>query len=309
MPTITEFISTHKKLVLNKKLKVRELDEESKGVFIAFVDEGKESYDVHISIDNKTEVVKTECDCENKKPCLHQVFLAEFIADKKEISTEKLKRKSTKKIPEHHQKIDELDEIKLKDWLKKITDNNKGVRFEFMLQFKENAYTIENVEQKLIEAISSTTNNRKKLDQLQIKNLLNLFDKINQPVYNHIIKSKDIQASVLLIIMISKILNSHYNTIKSNSKKYEAYLEGLFPLLNESFIHTSSELFDTTIGLFIQKVKVERSIKTRAYEYLYSLRDIVDTKKKLLLMSQLNILEKSNPYSTSYFSPSITIYK
>jgi hypothetical protein len=302
MPSLADFIIAHKNLVLNKKLKVRELDEESKGVFIAFVDEGKESYDVHISIDSKNEIVKQDCDCELKKPCLHQVYLAVYIADKKEISPDKLKKKSAKKVPEHHHKIDELDEFTLKDWLKKITDNNKAVKFEFMLQFKEKAYTIENVEENLMEAISATTNNRKKLDQLQIKNLLNLFDKINQPIYNHINESKDIQASVLLILLVSKVLNSHYNFLKSNSKKYESYLDGLFLMLNDSFLKISAELFDQTIAMFIHKAKAERSIKTRAYEYLYSLRDIVDTKKKLLLMSHLNLLERSNPYSKSYFS-------
>lgn len=89
MVNIQEFILKNKSLILNKKLKVRELNEESKGVFIAFVNEGKESYDVHLSIDDKNELVKQECDCETKKPCLHQVFLAEFISNKKQISTEK----------------------------------------------------------------------------------------------------------------------------------------------------------------------------------------------------------------------------
>jgi hypothetical protein len=309
MPTLLDFIATHKKLILNKKLKVRELDEESKGVFIAFVDEGKESYDVHISIDAKNELIKNECDCEIKKPCLHQVFLAEFLADKKEISSDKLKKKSTKKILEHHVIIDGLDEIIIKDWLKNLTDKNKAVKFELMLEFKDKLYSLENVEQNLTEAISSMTNNRKKLDQLQIKNLLNLFDKINQPIYDTIRESKDIQASVLSIIMISKIVNSHYNSIKSNSKKYEDYLDGLFALLNDSFIQVPAELFNTALELFIQKVKTERSIKSRAFQYLYSLRDIVDTKKRLVLMSHLNQIEKSNPYSSSYFSPSITIYK
>lgn len=310
MPTISEFITSHKKLLLNKKLKVRELDEESKGVFVAFVDDGKESYDVHISIiDGKNELIKQECDCELKKPCLHQVFLADFLADKKQISTEKTKRKTTKKIPEHHAIVDNLDEIASKDWLKTILDGNKAVKFEFMLHFKEKSYSLDTIEENLTEAISSMTNNRKKLDQLQITKLLKTFDKINQPIYDAIKESKDIQKSVLLVIMISKILNGHYFSIKSNSKKYEAYIDHLFPLLNESFINAPAELFDATIDLFIQKVKTERSIKARSIDYLYSLRDILDTKKRLVLMSHLDLIEKSNLYTTSYFSPSITIYK
>ena len=304
MPTIQEFIISHKRLIVNKKLKVRELDEDPKGVFVAFVDEGNESYDVHISIDDKNELLKQECDCENKKPCLHQVFLVEFISNKNQISEGKGKRKSTKKILEHHAILDNLDECAVKDWLKSMMDSNKSVKYEFMLNFKKKTHTLENIEENLIDAISSTTNNRKKLDQLQIKNLLHLFDKINQPIYDKIKEFKDIQESVLLIIMISKILNSHYNSIKSNSKKYESYLDNLFPLLNESFIKAPVELFESAIELFIQKTKSERSIKTRSFEYLYSLPDSLDLKKKLILKSHLNMIEKSNPNSISYFTRS-----
>lgn len=295
MPTLSSFFSDHKHLVVNKKLKVRELDEETEGNFVSFVDEGKESYDVHISIDDKNELTKNECDCENKKPCSHQVFLAEFILNKKQNSTEKTKRKSKKKLPEYYTIIDNLDEFELKNWLKTYLDDNKSVRFEFMLQFKENIFTAEALEQNIQEAISSTTNNRKKLDQLQIKNLLHLFDKLNQPIYDKIKKANDLNSAILLTIMVSKVLNSHYNMIKSNSKKYEAYLDNVFNLLTESFKAAPLEVFTSGIELFLQDVKRERSIKARAFDYLYFLRDSLDTKKRLALMSHLKFIENSRP--------------
>jgi hypothetical protein len=304
MPTIKEFIVNNKNLILNKKLKVRELDEEPKGVFIAFVDEGKESYDVHISIDDKNELLRYECDCENKKPCSHQVFLAEFISNRTQVSKGEGIRKVTKKIPEHHEILDKLNESTVKDWLKLMMDNNKSVKYEFLLNFKENTFTLDNIELNLIDAISSTTNNRKKLDQLQIKNLLNLFDKINQPIYETIKEAKDLQKSILLLIMISKTLNTHYNSIKSNSKKYESYLDNLFPLLNDSFIKAPVDSFETAIELFIQKAKSERIIRARSFEYLYSLTTVLDMKKKLILKSHINMIEKSNPNSISYFTRS-----
>ncbi len=301
MTTLVDFIASQKKLILNKKLKLRELDEEFKGVYIAFVDEGKESYDVHISIDSNNELIKSECDCEHRKPCLHQVYLAQFIAEKKQIILDKSKRKSTKKIPEHHRLIDSIEEITLKNWLKNITDKNKALKFELMLQFNVNLFTLETVEQNLIDAIDSITNNRKKLNQSQINNLLNIFDKINKPIYDHIKDSKDVQASILLMILVTKTLNNHYNLIKSNSKKYEAYIENLFPMLNDSLIKAPIELYTSSIEIFIQKAKIDRSIKNRIYDYLYSLRDMVDMKKRLILMSNLNFIEKSNSYFSSQY--------
>jgi hypothetical protein len=304
MPSFTDFLATHKPLLTNKKLKVRELDEETKGVFVAFVDEGKESYDVHISIDDNDELTKNECDCENKKPCVHQVFLAEYILNKKQNSTEKTKQRSTKKLPEYYSIVDSLEEFQLKNWLKTYLDSNKSVRFEFMLQFKENTFSAEALEQNIMEAISSTTNNRKKLDQLQIKNLLNIFDKINQPIYDKIKDSKDLNASILLTIMVSKVLNSHYNMIKSNSKKYESYLDNVFDLLTEPFKVATLEDFTTGIEVFIQNVKRERSIRSRASDYLYFLRDTLETKKRLVLMSQIKFMDNSTPQIKSYFSTS-----
>lgn len=305
MPGLSEFISQNNSLVQNKKLKVRELDEETKGNFVSFVDDGKESYDVHVSIDDKYELIKNECDCKNKKPCLHQVFLAKFIANKNQISTEKVARKSTKKLPEYHQIIDSLDEFQLKNWVKTYLDNNKSVRFEFLLQFKENTYTAETLEQNMLDAISSTTNNRKKLGQLQIKNLLNIFDKVNKPIYDKIKDSKDLSSAILLTLMVSKPLNSHYNMIKSNSKKYEAYLDSIFQLLNDQFISAPLDLFKNEIDSFIQSAKKERCIRTRAFDYLYLLSNTLDTKKRLILMSHLKFIENSKQQTTTYFSTSI----
>lgn len=304
MPTISEFIVSNKHLLVNKKLKVRELDEETKGVFVSFVDEGKESYDVHVSIDAKDEMTKNECDCENKKPCAHQIFLAGYILNKRQKSAEKTKQRLTKKLPEYYSIVDSLDEFQLKNWLKTYLDNNKNVRFEFILQFKESTFSAEALEQNLMDAISSTTNNRKKLDQLQIKNLLNIFDKINQPIYDKIKDSKDLNASILLTIMVSKVLNSHYNMIKSNSKKYESYLDNVFDLLTEPFKAATQEDFTKGIEVFIQNVKRERSIRSRASDYLYFLRDTLETKKRLVLMSQIKFMDNSTPQIKSYFSTS-----
>lgn len=288
MAILLEFIAENKSLIFNKKLKVRELDEEPKGVFVAFVDEGKESYDVHISIDSKNELIKNECDCDYKKPCLHQVFLARFIADKKEISSEKTKKKSTKKIPDHHLIIDRMDECVLRDWVKETMDSNKAIRYEFMIQNTEQSYTPITIEQALLDAISSTTNNRKKLDQSQIKKLLNIFDKINHTIYDSVKNSKDIQTSALMLIVISKVLYGHYNMIKSNSMKYEAYLESLFPMLNLPLMNAQIELFTSVVDFIFEKIKTERIVKSRMLEYLFNLKDIIDTKKRLVLMSRFN---------------------
>lgn len=307
MLTISAFISTHKKLLLNKKLKVRELDEESKGVFVAFVDEGKVSYDVHLSIDTKNELIHQSCDCDSKKPCLHLVFLAEHIAEKKQISTKSSAKKSTKKIPDYYGLIDSIDELRLKDWLKTFLDQHKELRLEFSSAFTEKSFSLESIQVDMLAAIKSTTNNRKNLDPSVIKNLLDLFNKINASLYQYIRESNDIHTSILQIDMVYSVALNHYNTINSNSKKYESYIQSTFTTLNDSFLLVSEDKFHESITLFLKHTTKNKAIHIYPLEYIISLIDVVNEEKRKMLFDELfKFLESESVYK---FREGVSFYK
>ncbi|MEZ0452589.1 hypothetical protein ABTW24_13380 [Sphingobacterium thalpophilum] len=63
------------KVTQAKKLAFRELEEfERKGNFVAYVDEGTESYDVNIQLD-KDIIVGHSCDCGRRETyCIHQMY-------------------------------------------------------------------------------------------------------------------------------------------------------------------------------------------------------------------------------------------
>jgi uncharacterized Zn finger protein len=64
------------KFVQARKLVFRELEEvESKGNYVAYVDEGDDSYDINIQLD-KDVIVAHSCDCERRDSyCIHQLAI------------------------------------------------------------------------------------------------------------------------------------------------------------------------------------------------------------------------------------------
>ena len=73
------------KLTQAKKLIVRELEEvEVKGNFVAYVDEGEESYDINVQLD-KDVVVGHSCDCGRRDSyCIHQIVILLMLSSEKE---------------------------------------------------------------------------------------------------------------------------------------------------------------------------------------------------------------------------------
>ena len=55
------------------KINIRELEEEGKNNFIAFADDGDNSFDVNVRIDEAGEVQELTCDCESKVICIHKI--------------------------------------------------------------------------------------------------------------------------------------------------------------------------------------------------------------------------------------------
>ena len=63
-----------------KATKVRECDEVDKNSFVAYVDDGTESYDVSIKIGKGKVVEKHDCDCGGTAPfCKHKLALLQHI--------------------------------------------------------------------------------------------------------------------------------------------------------------------------------------------------------------------------------------
>ena len=91
MLNIIDLESQFSKQKINKakKLSLREIEEDKKNHFICFVDEGEESYDAQISINEKLEIIDSSCDCSDQGFCNHLLALAIHIFEIKNILNRK----------------------------------------------------------------------------------------------------------------------------------------------------------------------------------------------------------------------------
>ncbi len=124
---------------LIKKNAVRELEEQQKDKFIAFVDDGPDSFDVMIMLDKKFEVIEHSCDCTEKYIfCEHKVAVALHLKDRGKSEVNSIAKKiRTKKIDELRQFIDAIEEQALKDWVYNLVKSNKEVNHIMMTNFEK----------------------------------------------------------------------------------------------------------------------------------------------------------------------------
>ena len=88
------------------KCKVRECDETEPGQFIAYVDEGNDTFDVSVGADADHNFIEPRCDCKStRKICQHKAALMLFVADstettKKAVKKVKVKESETLAMPQ-----------------------------------------------------------------------------------------------------------------------------------------------------------------------------------------------------------------
>ncbi len=179
------------------KFPVRELEEEEKGQFIAFVDEGEHSHDVSITVQGD-EVKEMNCDCgETSGNCLHKIAVLIALSTSKsdEGTSSKVKvggRK--KKLSESEELMLTMDKDVLTSWLSEVFKKNKPLEQQFLLTFsaKEVVYTKAQVIEITEQAIFSVAGKRKTLEAAKIKKILDLLtialEPINQFVVTNISK-------------------------------------------------------------------------------------------------------------------------
>lgn len=113
---------------------IREFEELGKGVFVAFIDEGADSWDLRLTLTPKTGKIKElSCDCKSrKKICLHKIAFLTYLKEG-HTSNSTLARKivSNKKT-----KADKLmssvgDDDKILDWIRDKLNEDKILRLAF----------------------------------------------------------------------------------------------------------------------------------------------------------------------------------
>jgi hypothetical protein len=295
-------ILTKELLKLAAKNTIRECDEVEKGYYVAYVDEGPETFDVCITILKNGEITDAQCDCVNNKHfCRHTAALLMYVAGEK-----KVKKRATPKakVSKSEPLLDDAALHELKDWIRNVLQKNADLELAFIHHFtgKQRQFTPEEIVKITQDAVKAVVKNKKNLDPTLLKKIIDLWTELHAPIIaqyqaDAINESQFLNLHTLLdcCLMINEGLIT-------NSKKITSYVDALL----KKCVETLSDIYDETawskaIGYFIQQIHDKR--KTR-FHYLQHLQNIIsispEPRRNLLIETIVNQYSKARLYNMAY---------
>lgn len=290
-----------------KACTVRECDETEKLSFVAYVDEGVETYDVSIQLDTKGNIIKSSCDCALPNSCSHIAALFIFLAENKKITVSVIpKKKATKakKVLPHEALLEEIESEKLKDWLRDILVTNKELAFAFNHHFadKDKALTAEEAAQATNDAIKTVMGRKKYPDSTQIKGILELWKKLHEPIIERYKTGPADESCFAPLNATLEACFSFYSCFSDTEKLSNYVNKILADLAVQLATLVQDEAFEKASGFFIKHLHKGNEIQTFYFAFLQKLiqdcsperaqsvaRQLTNQYEKLLLVGERSV--------------------
>ena len=227
---VTDVLKGMPKTTLKKleNLVVRELDEERKGVFVSYVDDGDSSFDVRLEL-VKNELIGHLCDCgSDSEYCFHKLAVLKRIKAPSKAASIVGKTKRTKKLSESELLLMNLDKDAISSWMQALFKVNKDLELQFLLQFgkQELHYTSKDVEALIDEAIKSVIGKRKKLDAREVKKVADLVNKSLEGVKDFILIHSHQEIIIDLTNTVYECISDFENRVTYTSVRMLRVLDG-----------------------------------------------------------------------------------
>ena len=289
-----------------KKNKVRECDETEKGHFVAYVDEGKESYDVSVTLNAKNEITKHTCECDSPGTlCRHKTALIIFIAEGKKTKTNvKVKKKEGKTDT----LLDEIDLNELKSWVKSLISKNKDIELAFIHHFSAKALlTPIEVAKIITDGVKAVVGNKKSADVTQIKKLVELWEQTLKPVSEYYSANITNEKAFLNFHTMLETCLEFYYKINTTSTRISKFIEDSLqrtvePVSNLQF----EEGWEKAIRLIATVVpQGKNAFRMHYLQHLKTINNVSSDERKLkiidLLAGQFKQCEPEKmPYGAAY---------
>lgn len=229
MLTIKQILSDSNAIVKKKAKaflsKVREFEEMETGHYVAFVDDGLDSWDIKLVVDTKTLGVKEfSCDCKSRdKYCAHKLAILQKIT-KGELGKKSrvVKKIVKKKLTEAEKLIFEIDDDeKLITWLteKLNADSILLLSFKNDFNFHIKEITSAFILEKYKESKKAVIGRRKSAVLNEIPKVLDLMKPHLSEVLKYVFRDpENEQAVILLETVIDTMQNIYYLSEKSTSR-------------------------------------------------------------------------------------------
>jgi hypothetical protein len=218
--TLTTFLKEHQsKLKTTQKLVVRDLDETSKNVFVAYVDENSNSYDVQLVLDSKKNIKESSCDCENGGTCHHIIAFVQFLVDNKKEKTG-IKKPVKRKLSEIDQVLETVDNATLRLWVSETLNKNKELAFVFKNNFAPQTIEIDAsfIKKIISESVTSVIGKRKTIETNEVKKIVDVLTIALKPAFDFIFAKVSKENHELFIHLITEIEGINYQYYTSGSR-------------------------------------------------------------------------------------------
>lgn len=163
---------------------IRECDEETKGHFVSFVDQGDQSFDVSLCINPNQEIISSNCECpKGETLCQHKFTLMQHLVGNEKIIAPKLTKN---KISSLDKIFSELSHNDLKTWLMNVFEQDKALQIEFIQEFSKDEnkfWTLPALEKKLKELLKAVVGSKRNLEGTDFKKAMALWESF---AMNHI---------------------------------------------------------------------------------------------------------------------------
>ncbi|MDR3695308.1 hypothetical protein [Mucilaginibacter sp.] len=275
-------------LLLAKKNKVRECDETEPGHFIAYVDEGSESFDVSLTVKSANKISLHTCDCDsNVNFCRHKAALLIHLATGK-------KTKEPVKIKKKQNKADALLDAagpnELKAWVRELIEKNKDIELSFIHHFSvKEQLTPAEVTKITNDAIKAVVGNKKSIDPTQLKKLVELWSQVHDPVIADYLENPTNEQSFLNFHTMLESCLAFRLKADTNSNKILKFVEVILQKAQEPVRNLQSEgSWNKAVSNFIQQVP--DGLNSVRLHYLVHLKNIIAISiedRKLLIIDLL----------------------
>lgn len=250
-----------------EKFPLRELEETEKGHWVAFADDGPESFDVQVTLE-KGAVIQHSCDCGKLDAngfCIHQLALLMQLSTPKNKVAKPVTKRKVKEDP-MTVLLNQLDTEDLKGWLKEVLYQQKDLAIAFTNRFgaKPMDYSNEDIQKITDSAVRSIVKNKRKIDQSELKKIVLLWKEVHEPVLAHYLSNI---ASVEKIDVLSNLYQSVHKwdlLFNIKSTKVDTYKKELFAkTIQPLYDIENDETWQLVIsGYFIQGFTIDNPVRT-----------------------------------------------
>lgn len=274
-----------------ERLNVRECDEHPKGSFVAYVDEGDQSFDATVSLGKNKLIIAHACDCgKGNMLCIHRIALLLHLSNGGSKKSSPKIPKSKKKLP-HEVVLEKVDAEELKAWVASLFVKNKDLELAFMNHFNPEVktYTIEDAILLTVQARKAVIKNRRKAEVSEVKKIVGLWKELHQPIVDAYRADLVDQKMFDVFNALLQSIADQHNSIETGSKAIVKYLNDLLRQTVEPVRNlVLDDGWEKAVGLFVKKIGGESIQLSLAYVgFLVELAGVCSPERELAIVEQL----------------------